>query len=633
MNFGGTVAGPGIPDDNQIPFNGSAMTKVEVKGPPTFRVRAIHPDAVEAGVPYEFKVEITNTGDIPALYTSLDLSVGADGKLVSCDNAVPVPACTELGGTETRTFGDILPGQSVSAIFMIKPVRTGAITSCLGVADQNITLQVLVGTMGCLVGQVPPERGVPDGVPTVAVVPTPNTQGVGIDSPVAAFFSQEMAPGTITTGVGGTFNVFDRANNIVPGTIRLEIVNGKTVAVWQVLDNITNRLAPNAEYTVMLTRSITNKDGVPIYSAWISRFTTTGQGLDDTTPPTLTLTVDPPVNPSYVLPGQLVKVDAYAADQGSGVVRVELRLKDLTAGDASYQLVDRKVVFSGDKPPFIFTIDSAKLVPGHTYQLLGTVYDYMMNGQNATINLVIAASAAAPTITLPASPVQGIPKGISVSITPEAYTGGVTEVRYYLDGATTPFNTVGIPPYQAGIGTLTLALGSYTIRAVAVDGLGQTGESVYSFTLVMNPNKPQISLVGTVSGATYIVGSSFVVSGNASDPVGISSLAYYLDPPGGVPSGTPIAVGDQAFTVATASIGVGAHQIVAYAQNSLGMSNTVTTDFTVAPLPNGPPPPSPTHCECLPAGQRAGYRHREFRDRCPDRHYQQYPAVRDHHQR
>jgi hypothetical protein len=593
VNFGGTVAGPGIPEEMPIPFNGAAVTQVEVKGPPTFKVVVTHPDSVTANVQYELKVDITDTGDVAALYTSLALDVGGAAQLVSCTGNPPV--CSNIIGSDVRSFGDISPGQTVSATFTINPLETGQITSCLGISDQNIALQVQVGTIGCLVGQLAPERGVPDGVPTVQVAPAPNLQGVSVQSPVTAFFSQAMNQGTIFTGTNGTFNVFDKANTLIPGGLMFVPLNGKTVAVWQALDVYGHfaPLAPNTEYTVLITTGITNSSGTALYNSWTSRFTTTGAGSDDTTPPTLTLGVEPPVNPSYVLPGQLVKVDAYAADQGSGVVRVELRSKDLTAGDAAYQLIDRRVVFNGDKPPFIFTIDSGKLVPGHTYQLLGTAYDFMMNSQNATINLIIAATAAAPTITLPAAPSSGIPQGISVSITPDALTGGVAGVSYFLDGVAAPFKTVNIPPYQAGLGTLTLTLGDHTIRAVVIDALGHTGYATYTFTVVSNPNKPQISLAGAVNGATYIVGSSFVVNGSASDPVGISSLAYYLDPPGGIPSGTPVAVGSQAFTIATSSLAIGTHQIVAYAQNSLGVSDTVTSNFSVVDLPHGPAPVAP----------------------------------------
>ena len=72
-------------------------------------------------------------------------------------------------------------------------------------------LQVLVGTIGCVVGHFPPERGVPEGVPTVSVAPAANAFGLSIDSPVTAFFSEKMREASITTGSGGSFNIYDRA--------------------------------------------------------------------------------------------------------------------------------------------------------------------------------------------------------------------------------------------------------------------------------------------------------------------------------------------------------------------------------------------------------------------------------------
>ena len=591
VNFGGTVGGPLIPDDQLIPFNGSADTKVEVKGPPTFKVVVTHPDSVTINVPYELKVDITDTGDIEALYTSLALDVGGAAELVRCEPGTP-PVCTPIIGSDVRSFGDILPGQMVSATFTINPFQSGPITSCLGISDQNIALQVQVGNIGCLVGQFAPERGVPDGVPTVQVAPAPNLQGVSVQSPVTAFFSQLMSEGSISTGIGGTFNVYDASNNIVPGKlIFITLVGaGKTVAVWQAWDANYQQyipLASNASYTVQITQGITNLTGTAIFNSWISHFSTTGTGADDSTPPVLNLGVEPPVNPSYVLPGQLVKIDAYASDQGSGVVRVELRSKDLTAGDGAYQFIDRRVVFKGDKPPFIFTIDSGKLIPGHTYQFLGTAYDFMTNSQDATLNLIIASSANPPTIMLPTPPALGVAQGISVSLTPDAVTGGVTGVSYYLDGAAAPFKTVNLPPYQAGRGTLDLTLAPHTIRAVAVDALGQTGEASYTFNVVSNPNKPQISLSGAVNGATYIVGSSFIVSGYATDPLGIKSLSYFLD-------GSLIATGSQPFSIATAGLPTGAHTLSAQAVNMLDVvSDPLTSSFTVVALPSGPAPAAP----------------------------------------
>lgn len=584
VSFGGTVTGPGIPEDTPIPFNGSALTKVEVKGPPSFRVMATHPDSVEKDVPYELKIDITNTGEVPALYTSLALDVGADAHLVRCSESGNSASCSEMTGSDVRSFGDIEPGKTVSATFTIIPEVSGSIASCVGISDQNISLQVLVGTIGCLTGQIPSERGVPDGMPTVAVAPAPNTQGVNVTSAIAAFFSQEMLEATISTGDGGSFNVYDQANAIIPGVIRLETINSKTVAIWQPL----SALVENSEYTIMITRDITNIAGVALYNSWISRFTTTGQMLNDITPPTLTLAVEPPVLPTFVIPGQLIKIDAFASDQGSSVSRVELRSKDLTAGDTAYQFIDRKVVFNGDKPPFIFTVDSAKLTPGHTYQFFATAYDYMMNSQSATIDLTVATSASAPTITLPVPPVQGVLQGISLTLTPESVTGGVTGVAYYLDNAPTPFKTVTLPPYQATLTTLTLSLGSHSIRAVAQDALEQTGEALYTFDVIANPNKPTIAITGSTNGATYVSGSTFVVSASATDQVGIASVSYYLDS-----IATPLATAAIPVAINTALLTTGSHQITVQAINNLGITANEQLNFTIAPLPNGPPPAPP----------------------------------------
>jgi hypothetical protein len=585
VSFGGTIAGPGI--GTPVPFNGSAMSSVTVNGPPTFQVQVLQPDTVTIGTPYDLQVNITNTGQTDALYASLSLGVGAAGNLVDCEGAGS-PSCAQPGGPETRTLGDIAAGQTVSATFTIDPLVSGAVSSCFGVSDQNISLQVLVGANGCLAGTLPPATGAPAGVPTVSIVPSANALGVAIDSPVTAFFSQLMDTTTITTGANGSFNVYDPSGNIVPGQLTFTTVNGNTVAIWQDNDTANNdRLISNTQYSVSVTATPASTFGSALYNAWTSRFTTTGTALDDTTPPTLTLTVEPSVDPSYVLPGQLVVIDAYASDQGSGVARVEMRIKDLTAGDTTYTLIDRKVVFSGDMPPFLFTIDSSKLVAGDNYQLMGTAYDVAGNSQNATVGLSIASSAAPPTIQLPAPPANGVLQGISVSLTPTSVTGGVRSVNYYLDGATVSFATVNLPPYQASLNTLMLALGTHSILAVATDGLGQTGSATYTFNLVTNPNKPQIALSGTTNGATYIAGSSFAVNGSASDQVGIASLAFTLD-------GSPVANGSSSFVVSTSALSLGTHQIVAQATNDLGVSSTLATNFNVVALPNGPPPAAPT---------------------------------------
>lgn len=594
VNFGGVVAGPGIPDENAIPFNGSAMTHVEVKGPPTFDVQVTHPDNVVKNVPYELKVEITNTGELPAMYASLQLDVGADARLVQCDlDASGRPQCAEIEGGAVRNFGHILPGSTVSESFTVMPLESGRISSCIAASDQNISLQVLLGTIGCTAGHFPPRRGVPDGIPTVSVVPAPNTMGVHPDTPVTAFFSEKMNLDTITTGAGGTFNVYDRANNRLPGVIRKETVSGKTVAVWQVSDGITNRLSPETQYTVVITQGITDLEGNLLHSEWTSWFTTTGVGMADHDAPILSLSVQPPVNPGYVLPGQLVKVNAYASDQGSGVARVELRMKDLDIPADAYRLVGQKTVFQGDQPPFIFTLDSANLVPGHSYQLLASAYDAMGNIGHASLSLQVAPSADPPTVTLPADPAEPVLQGIGVPLTP-VLTGGVREVRYHLDGSALPFSTVTVAPFHVTVGTLSLSPGPHSVRAVAVDGLGQTGEDTFSFVVAENRNGPTVSFPGFTDGFQVVRGNTLVVRGVAEDPTGIHSVLFYLDST----AGSPIASGTAPFQVNTSNLSLGTHAIHLVARNGLGVTNDPSDPasflvFQVVPPPSGPPPAPP----------------------------------------
>ncbi len=594
VDFGGVLTGPGILVDETIPFNGSAGTDVEVKGPPTFEVQVTHPDFVVANEPYELEVKITNTDDIPAMYASLELDMGADGVLVSCEiDAGGNPVCTEIDGTEVRSLGHILPGQTATEVFTVKPLKTGRVSSCMGASDQNITLQVFVGTIGCMVGHFPPDRIPSDGAPAVTVLPLPNATGIHTDSPVVAFFSEEMDTTTITTGEEGSFNVFDGARERVPGQLRFQRINDKTAAIWQVNDGVTNRLAPNADYTVMVTDDVADLDGSSPAAQWLSTFATTGTGIDDVTAPAITLSVRPPVDPNFVLPGQIIEVNAYASDQGSGIRRVEARIKDLDEPGAAFQLVDQKTVFEGDLPPYIFAVDSSNLVPGHAYQFRGSAYDGNGNVRDSTISVLVAASAAPPSLLLPEDPASPVLHGISLDVTPLEYSGGVREVRFYLDDATAPFKTVNLAPFQASLKTLGLALGAHTVRAVAEDGLGQTGEDTLTMELVENLNMPTVGFAGATDGTEYLEGSAILISGTAEDPVGIQSMRYYLDA-----DPDPIFTGTAPILLDSADLGLGVHTVTLLATNNLGVSNDVadpasSLTFSIVAPPPGPPPPPP----------------------------------------
>jgi large repetitive protein len=598
VSFGGTVTGPGI--TVPIAFNGSAVTEVEVKGPPTFLVEVTHPDEVIKDVPYELLVDITNTGTLTAMYASLELGVGADARIETCKlNTGNNPVCEFTTGPEVRPFGHIEPGETVRETFTIMPSTTGEISSCVAASDQNITLNVYMGTQGCMVGHYPPKSEVADGIPTVTVIPAPNTSSIHESSAVTAFFSEKMNVNTITTGTNGTFNVFDSAGNIVPGQLRFEYLykdteREKTIIIWQVNDGVTNRFASKAKYSVVLTQEITDMQGNSLANRWESSFTTTDSGINDTTPPNISMSVAPPVNPNAVLPGEIIKINTYAADAGSGISRVELHMKELGVDGALFTLIGQKTVFKGDKPPFIFTIDSATLNAGSTYQARAIAYDGMGNAQDSTLAFVMLASSAPPTVVLPDGLPAQVLQGISITLIPEV-SAGVRRVEYFLDGSTTAYKTVTLSPFQGSLGTLELSLESHNITVKATDGLGQQGEALYNFVITKNINKPAVGFAGVADGAVYTIGESILINGTADDEVGIRSISYYLDST----SGDPIYSGFASILLNTNGLATGNHTVYVRAENSLGTISDINDpaaafEFSIVEPPPGIPPAAPS---------------------------------------
>ena len=127
-----------------FPVQGSASTSVQVFGPPELDVVVRHPTRdpgpdVQNGEIYDLTVEITNTSPVPALYTSLELFLGGDVRLVD-GNGDPVP-----GSVAEEDFGHVQPGQTVARTFRVESLVQGEIIACQGVSSQNITLSVDIG--------------------------------------------------------------------------------------------------------------------------------------------------------------------------------------------------------------------------------------------------------------------------------------------------------------------------------------------------------------------------------------------------------------------------------------------------------------------------------------------------------
>ena len=192
VDFSGAITGGGLP--TPVPVSGTAGTTVQVLGPPSLDVVVRHPSRV--GAPdvianeiYDLVVEITNTSSRPALYTSLELFVGGDARLVDV-NGLPVAT-----SSEDRAFGHIQPGETVSAGFRVQSLVEGEIIACQAIAAETITLTVDTGPDGTacnILGSYPASfQPLPaDRPPTVlAVNPAPNQVDIPITTSVMAVFT------------------------------------------------------------------------------------------------------------------------------------------------------------------------------------------------------------------------------------------------------------------------------------------------------------------------------------------------------------------------------------------------------------------------------------------------------------
>ncbi|MDH3387882.1 MAG: choice-of-anchor D domain-containing protein, partial [Gammaproteobacteria bacterium] len=204
VDFNGFLTGGGLAQPE--PVSGSAGTSVQVFGPPTFDVVVRHPSRV--GLPdvtfneiYDLIVEITNTSNRPALYTSLELFVGGDSLLVDgAGNPIP-------GSNQIISFGQIPSGRAVQAAFRVQSKVEGEIIACQAIASENINLAVDTGPDGtdCNIANTYPANFEPlpaDQPPVVIGINPLNGQP---NIPVTTSVLATLTPQSSNCIVGDTF--------------------------------------------------------------------------------------------------------------------------------------------------------------------------------------------------------------------------------------------------------------------------------------------------------------------------------------------------------------------------------------------------------------------------------------------
>ncbi len=565
-HFGGVITGPFLPQP--VPFSGSASTDLVVKGPPRLDVKLTHPDYVVAGEPYELRVEVRNTDtELDALYTSMEIDVGGDADLIDEVTGLETP------GPSVRTLGDILRGESIVQTYRVMPRVSGPITSCVGAADANVQLTVAFTGPGrdprCAIGTLPSERLQTDGRPTVTVVPAHNTDGVDVDPAMVAIFSQRMIEATITYGYpSATINVLDRDGRIVAATMTFTELFGATTAILRP----AQPLAFGTEYTIVVNPNAFNEGGLLMASGIVARFTTEGAPyVPDTIAPTLSLALEAPFDTQPVARGQSPVVVVDAADN-VGVVRVDL-------------LLDGQLIDTGrPNSPIRFSVDTSALQAGQAYELTAVAFDALGNAASERRTLTLAPDVLPPTASITASSqvALGRPLPLEVVATDD---GRIARVDIFVDASPAAAATRLVAPFQFAIDTAALAPGAHVVRAVVVDGAGNSTEAQHSFDVLSDTTPPIITVLSPLTPRVR-QGAPVAVLASAIDDTGVGSVSYRLNG-----SLTPIASGTNGFTLDTSPLAPGAHVITVLATDLAGNTTSGLIPIEIfVPAPDTTPP-------------------------------------------
>ncbi|HEV7734002.1 MAG TPA: Ig-like domain-containing protein [Candidatus Binatia bacterium] len=559
-HFSGTISGLGIA--TPIPVSGQASTDIEVKGPPKMDVRVEHPSAVHGGEPYELTVEITNTdGELPALYTSFALDVGADARIV--DPLTGQPRTT----ADVRQLGDILPGEKSVQKYTILPLKTGAITSCTAGASENLRLDVaFVGAGGpqCAIGTFPSEVADLGGEPTVIVVPTHNTVGVTVHPAVTAIFSAQMLADTITSGfAGATFRLLDPNGISVPSSLEIAALgSGRTIAILRPVSN----LAFGTRYTVEVVPDIFDTDGRRLASGYAGRFTTETSPTEvDIEAPTALLTIEPPTVPTAVPLGQHVplRVDAF---DNLGVTRIDLQVNG--------QFVDSQPGQSTTH----FMLDTSSLPANQPHVVRVVAFDARGNQGIDQATITVFSDTTPPTVSFAAATTALRGRTLPVRLNAQD-NGSVAHGAVFVDGETTPAFTGVLTPFQFGLATSGLPVGSHTLRGVVRDGAGNEAEAQHTFDVTEDTAPPLITFLSPAAGAQLGVGALAAVNATVTDDVGVDAVSFFLDA-----EATPRSTGQQGFILDSRTVALGTHTVRVDALDLAGNPASATLTFEILPI-------------------------------------------------
>lgn len=227
-----------------------------------------------------------------------------------------------------------------------------------------------------------------------------------------------------------------------------------------------------------------------------------------------------------------------------------------------------------------------------TFADAGNSTSYTFTVQPGTRYFLSVASHGGDGSPGPMAPeVSAVTEGPPVLLNPGTLTSGVnTNVRVALlasdpNGDAITFGAVGLPfglsldPPTGVIRGVPNTLGSYSVTATAADPKGNVGRTAFAWTIaVVDTLAPTVTIASPASSPFLTTSTQVVVSGSATDDVGVTAVSW-ANSRGG--SGT--ASGTSAWS-ATIPLAGGSNGITITARDAVGhtSSRTVTVSADVS---------------------------------------------------
>ena len=267
---------------------------------------------------------------------------------------------------------------------------------------------------------------------------------------------------------------------------------------------------------------------------------------------------------------------SFASPANGAVVSGNLTVSANAADDVGVSMVrfladGVSIAGADDAPPYESTWATTAAANG-AHTLTAVARDSAGRETTATISVIVANDAAAPTVAVTGPAADSTVSG-AVTVTATAADDiGVTSVQFLVDGA--PLGAADTAaPYQAAWATGAVPNGAHTIAAVARDAVGhETTATAISVTVLNDIAAPTVSVTGPAANAT--VAGAVTVTANAADDIAITSVQFLLD---GAPLGAADTAAPYEATWSTTSTANGAHTLTAVASDAVGNATTAAS--------------------------------------------------------